>query len=128
MGSGGEVVEETVNPTSPKRAKKLAFYACACIARSRLNISSRAAQECEIHRRVGPHQGTRRQRRTMYLDIVNALMEGKRSDINVIGGRYGLSSKEFTPAMTKAVFDELAKPEPKNHFTLGINDDVSTPA
>ena len=43
----------------------------------------------------------------------------------VIGGRYGLSSKEFTPAMVKGIFDELAKPEPKNHFTIGIDDDVS---
>ena len=43
----------------------------------------------------------------------------------VIGGRYGLSSKEFTPAMVKGVFDELAKPAPKNHFTVGIDDDVS---
>ena len=43
----------------------------------------------------------------------------------MIGGRYGLSSKEFTPAMVKAVFDELAKPAPKNHFTVGINDDVT---
>ncbi len=48
-----------------------------------------------------------------------------RTDVKVIGGRYGLSSKEFTPAMVKAVLDELAKPEPKNHFTIGINDDVS---
>ncbi|MEZ5889895.1 MAG: pyruvate:ferredoxin (flavodoxin) oxidoreductase [Xanthobacteraceae bacterium] len=43
----------------------------------------------------------------------------------IIGGRYGLSSKEFTPAMVKAVFDELGKPEAKNHFTVGIHDDVS---
>lgn len=43
----------------------------------------------------------------------------------VIGGRYGLSSKEFDPSMAKAVFDELAKSEPKNHFTVGIYDDVS---
>ncbi len=43
----------------------------------------------------------------------------------VIGGRYGLSSKEFTPAMVKAVFDELKKTKPKNHFTVGINDDVT---
>ncbi len=42
----------------------------------------------------------------------------------VVGGRYGLSSKEFTPAMVKAVFDELEKPQPKNHFTVGIIDDV----
>ncbi|OCQ98411.1 pyruvate:ferredoxin (flavodoxin) oxidoreductase [Nostoc sp. MBR 210] len=43
----------------------------------------------------------------------------------VVGGRYGLSSKEFTPAMIKAVFDNLAQTTPKNHFTIGINDDVT---
>ena len=43
----------------------------------------------------------------------------------IIGGRYGLSSKEFTPAMVKGIFDELAKPAPKNHFTIGIHDDVT---
>ena len=43
----------------------------------------------------------------------------------VIGGRYGLSSKDFNPAMAKAVFDELAKPDPRNGFTVGIHDDVS---
>ena len=44
-------------------------------------------------------------------------------DLRVIGGRYGLSSKEFTPAMIKAVFDNLAQASPKNHFTVGIDDD-----
>ena len=43
----------------------------------------------------------------------------------IIGGRYGLGSKEFTPAMAKAVFDNLKKDVPKNHFTVGINDDVT---
>jgi pyruvate-ferredoxin/flavodoxin oxidoreductase len=61
----------------------------------------------------------------LYLDIINALVEGNRTGIKVIGGRYGLSSKEFTPAMVKAALDELTKPEPKNHFTVGINDDVA---
>ena len=60
----------------------------------------------------------------LYLDVVNALAEAD-LDMEVIGGRYGLSSKEFTPGMVKAVFDELAKPAPKNHFTVGINDDVT---
>jgi pyruvate-ferredoxin/flavodoxin oxidoreductase len=60
----------------------------------------------------------------LYLDVVNAVFESGRR-INVIGGRYGLSSKEFTPAMVKGVFDEMAKPHPKNHFTMGIIDDVS---
>ncbi len=60
----------------------------------------------------------------LYLDVVNAIFEGERQ-IKVLGGRYGLSSKEFTPAMVKSVFDEMDKPKPKNHFTVGINDDVS---
>ena len=67
----------------------------------------------------------------MYLEIVNTLVEAQIEGTlrtatmpRVIGGRYGLSSKEFTPAMVKAVFDEMAKPKPKNHFTVGINDDV----
>jgi pyruvate-ferredoxin/flavodoxin oxidoreductase len=61
----------------------------------------------------------------LYLDVVTAITEGQGAKPSVIGGRYGLSSKEFTPAMVKAVFDELVKPEPKNHFTVGILDDVS---
>ncbi|WP_367026147.1 pyruvate:ferredoxin (flavodoxin) oxidoreductase [Methylococcus sp. ANG] len=60
----------------------------------------------------------------LYTDVVTALAEHG-SSVRVIGGRYGLSSKEFTPAMAKAVLDELAQPEPKNHFTIGIRDDVS---
>ncbi len=60
----------------------------------------------------------------LYLDVVNAIFEGGRQ-IKVLGGRYGLSSKEFTPAMVKSIFDEMHKSQPKNHFTVGINDDVS---
>ena len=71
----------------------------------------------------------------MYLDVVAAIHEAwgdKRaggentlSYPKIIGGRYGLSSKEFTPAMVKGIFDNLAQAKPKNHFTIGINDDVS---
>jgi pyruvate-ferredoxin/flavodoxin oxidoreductase len=66
----------------------------------------------------------------LYLDIVNALteayIEGKLDNLpKITGGRYGLSSKEFTPAMVKAVFDEMKKDNPKNHFTIGIIDDVT---
>jgi pyruvate-ferredoxin/flavodoxin oxidoreductase len=66
----------------------------------------------------------------LYLDVVTtlaaAVSRGKRKSLPlVIGGRYGLSSKDFSPAQAKAVFDELAKAEPKNSFTVGINDDVS---
>jgi pyruvate-ferredoxin/flavodoxin oxidoreductase len=60
----------------------------------------------------------------LYQDVVTAFAEAKRN-VHVVGGRYGLSSKEFTPAMVKAVLDELKKPEPKNHFSIGIDDDVT---
>jgi pyruvate-ferredoxin/flavodoxin oxidoreductase len=68
----------------------------------------------------------------LYLDVVAAVSEGLERGIapfaqapRLIGGRYGLSSKEFTPAMVKAIFDELAADEPRTHFTVGINDDVT---
>ncbi len=61
----------------------------------------------------------------LYLDVVTAFVESDRNMPNIIGGRYGLSSKEFDPAMVKAVYDELDKDQPKNHFTIGINDDVT---
>ena len=67
----------------------------------------------------------------LYLNVVSALnelREEQRLGIEmprIIGGRYGLSSKEFTPSMIKAIFDELSKSKPKNHFTIGIHDDLS---
>jgi len=84
----------------------------------------------------------------LYLDVVNAVHEGISKNYavpdafvrdarsargadqrvrpyTIVGGRYGLSSKEFTPAMVKAVYDNLSRPEPKDHFTVGINDDVT---
>ncbi len=60
----------------------------------------------------------------LYQDCLTAVTEASRS-IKVIGGRYGLASKNFTPAMVKGVFDEMARDEPKSHFTVGINDDVT---
>ena len=68
----------------------------------------------------------------LYLDVINALQEGMQEGYGqlkatpkVYGGRYGLSSKEFTPAMAKGIFDNLDLDKPKNHFTVGIHDDVS---
>ncbi len=68
----------------------------------------------------------------LYLDVVTAVQEAVNageapfaSAPKIVGGRYGLSSKDFTPAQVKAVFDEIAKPAPKNHFTVGIVDDVT---
>jgi pyruvate-ferredoxin/flavodoxin oxidoreductase len=68
----------------------------------------------------------------LYQDVVTALAEARAegfspfvSEPRVIGGRYGISSKEFTPAMIKAVYDELARPKSRAHFTVGIKDDVT---
>src|ERR1022692_3118133 len=68
----------------------------------------------------------------LYLDVVNALHEGLKlghgklkNAPGVVGGRYGLSSKEFTPAKVQAVYDNLKQSNPKDHFTIGIQDDVS---
>jgi len=72
----------------------------------------------------------------LYLDVLSAIAEASEGAAEgapapfparprIIGGRYGLSSKEFTPAMVKAVFDELDKEQPKNHFTIGIQEDVT---
>ena len=61
----------------------------------------------------------------MYLDVCSALREQGRSDIQVVGGRYGLGSKEFNPTMVKSVYDNLKGEAPKNHFTVGIVDDVT---
>ncbi|MBR5379133.1 MAG: pyruvate:ferredoxin (flavodoxin) oxidoreductase, partial [Clostridia bacterium] len=61
----------------------------------------------------------------LYEDVCSALIEAGKKDIAVVGGRYGLGSKEFNPTMVKAVFDNIAKKAPKNHFTVGINDDVT---
>jgi pyruvate-ferredoxin/flavodoxin oxidoreductase len=61
----------------------------------------------------------------LYQDVVTALSEARLDLDWIIGGRYGLGSKEFTPAMAKAVFAELKKPVPKRHFTVGIVDDVT---
>ena len=68
----------------------------------------------------------------LYMDVITAVAEHASDGTlpfskmpRIVGGRYGLSSKEFTPAMVKGIFDELKKPSPKNHFTIGIDDDVT---
>ncbi|GHO99936.1 pyruvate-flavodoxin oxidoreductase [Reticulibacter mediterranei] len=66
----------------------------------------------------------------LYLDVVTAVEEGAAQFLSdprpqIVGGRYGLSSKELTPAMVKGIFDEMGRAEPKNHFTIGITDDVT---
>ena len=61
----------------------------------------------------------------LYLDVCTALNQAGRGDIQVVGGRYGLSSKDTTPGQFIAVYDNLRREKPKNNFTIGINDDVT---
>ncbi|HNO92583.1 MAG TPA: pyruvate:ferredoxin (flavodoxin) oxidoreductase [Anaerolineales bacterium] len=125
MGSGGEVVEETVNYLAQKGEKvgvlQIRLYRPFSVEHFIKALPKSVKSLAVLDRTKEPGA----MGEPLYMDVVSALVEGQRSNIKVIGGRYGLSSKEFTPAMAKAVFDELAKPEPKNHFTVGINDDVS---
>jgi pyruvate-ferredoxin/flavodoxin oxidoreductase len=62
----------------------------------------------------------------LYKDVVTAMVRHRGHKLpRIVGGLYGLSSKEFTPGMVKSVFDELARPEPKHYFTVGIHDDLN---
>jgi pyruvate-ferredoxin/flavodoxin oxidoreductase len=125
MGSGCEAVHETVDFLAAQNQKvgvvKVRLYrpfdAVAFVKTLPLTVRSIAV----LDRTKEPGSVGE----PLYLDCVNALYEQGRSDLRVVGGRYGLSSKEFTPAMIKAVFDNLAEASPKSHFTVGIDDDLS---
>jgi pyruvate-ferredoxin/flavodoxin oxidoreductase len=128
MGSGTGAVEETVERLQQQREKVgvlkvrlfRPFAADSFVAALPSTVSSIAV----LDRTKEPGSVGE----PLYLDVVTAFNEFRspsRPFPHIIGGRYGLSSKEFTPAMVKSVFDELAKPAPKNHFTIGINDDVT---
>jgi pyruvate-ferredoxin/flavodoxin oxidoreductase len=125
MGSGGEVAEETANYLAKKGEKvgvlQIRLYRPFSVEHFIKALPKSVKSIAVLDRTKEPGA----MGEPLYMDIISALVEGQRSNVKVIGGRYGLSSKEFTPAMAKAVFDELVKPEPKNHFTVGINDDVS---
>jgi pyruvate-ferredoxin/flavodoxin oxidoreductase len=125
MGSGGETAEETVNYLAAKGEKvgalRVRLYRPFSIERFVDALPKSVKSVVVLDRTKEPGASGE----PLYMDIVNALVESGKKNINVIGGRYGLSSKEFTPAMVKATLDELKKKEPKNHFTVGITDDVS---
>jgi pyruvate-ferredoxin/flavodoxin oxidoreductase len=125
MGSGAETVEETVDwlVAQGERVGVLkvrlfrpfsleAFAAALPPSVQRLAVLDRTKEAGALGD-------------PLYLDVVAALREAGRGVPVVVGGRYGLSSKEFTPAMVRGVFEELAKPAPRNHFTVGIVDDVT---
>ena len=131
MGSGCETARETVMALRGRGGDKIGvvqvrlyrpFSAQHLLAV--LPASARAVAVLEQTKEPGAAG------EPLYLDVVASLVRavaGGASAVmpRVIGGRYGISSKDFTPAMVKAVFDELARPDPKTSFTLGIDDDVS---
>ena len=125
MGSGCETAEETVETLNKRGEKvgllKVRLYRPFSISHfmQSLPVSTKAIAVLDRTKEPGSTG------EPLYQDVVTALAESGRFDLRVIGGRYGLSSKEFTPAMVKAVFDELNNPAPKNHFSIGIDDDVT---
>lgn len=132
MGSGAEVVHETVEYLNAKGESvgllKVRLYRPFSLKHFAKALPKSVKQIAVLDRTKEPGAVGE----PLYTDVVSGIEEAKRqgllsSDFNpvVIGGRYGLSSKEFTPAMVKAVFDELKKKEPKLHFTVGIHDDVT---
>ncbi len=124
MGSGAETVHETVDYLTARGEKvgvlKVRLYRPFSVVHFAAALPKTTKLIGVLDRTKEPGAAGE----PLYLDVVNAVAEVG-LDAKVIGGRYGLSSKEFTPAMVKAVFDELNKPQPKNHFTLGIDDDVT---
>jgi pyruvate-ferredoxin/flavodoxin oxidoreductase len=125
MGSGGETAEATVKYLAEQGEKvgaiRVRLYRPFANEMFVEALPKSVKSLAVLDRTKEPGAGGE----PLYMDVVNALVETGRTDIKIIGGRYGLSSKEFTPAMVKAVLDEAGKTEPKNHFTVGINDDVS---
>jgi pyruvate-ferredoxin/flavodoxin oxidoreductase len=132
MGSGGETAHETVDALAARGEKvgvvKVRLYRpfsrAALLAA--LPPTTRALAVLDRTKEPGAPGDP------LYLDVMTALAEARTEgqsplagEPRVVAGRYGLSSKEFTPAMVKAVFDELAKATPRHHFTLGIVDDVT---
>lgn len=127
MGSGCETVHETVDYLNAQGDRvgvlKVRLYRPFDSQRLVAALPDSVQAIAVLDRTKEPGSGGE----PLYLDVVNALHEwhNRQSLPRLIGGRYGLSSKEFTPAMVKGIFDELAKPKPKNHFTIGITDDVT---
>ena len=132
MGSGAETVEETVNHMNAAGEKvgllKVRLFRPFSIKHFISALPASVKKIAVLDRTKEPGGAGE----PMYQDVVTAFAEAAIEDYFqfektplIIGGRYGLSSKEFTPAMVKSIYDELNATKPKNHFTIGINDDVS---
>ena len=128
MGSGCEAAQETVEALNAAGEKigllKVRLYRPFSVKDFIGSLPSSVKSVAVLDRTKEPGSIGE----PLYQDVVTALSENAQEGRhlpNVIGGRYGLSSKEFTPSMCKAIFDELKKAKPKNHFTIGIEDDVT---
>ena len=131
MGSGCEAAEETVNYLVNKGEKvgllKVRLYRPFSLEHFIKALPKTTKSIAVLDRTKEPGSGGE----PLYLDVINAISEKYMTGElqfaypKIIGGRYGLSSKEFTPAMVKAVFDNLSKDKPKPHFTVGIIEDVT---
>ncbi len=125
MGSGCETIEETINYLNAKGEKlglvKVHLYRPFSTKHLMAAIPATCKKIAVLDRTKEP--GSLGE--PLYADVCTALIEEGRSDIKVVGGRYGLGSKEFNPTMVKAVYDNLCDCKMKNHFTVGINDDVT---
>jgi pyruvate-ferredoxin/flavodoxin oxidoreductase len=130
MGSGAGTVRETVDYLNAQREKVGYIYVRLFrpfVAREFARAIPKSVKKIAVLDRCKEPGAVGE---PLYLDVVNAVEESRESgvgsrEIKIVGGRYGLASKEFNPAMVKAVFDELKKTHPKNHFTIGIDDDVT---
>ncbi len=131
MGSGADAAEETVNYLQNKGEKvgllKVRLYRPFSIDHFISALPSTTKVISILDRTKEPGASGE----PLYLDVVNAISEKHISGElpfsypKIVGGRYGLSSKEFTPAMVKSIFDNANNEKPKNHFTSGIKDDVT---
>lgn len=130
MGSGGETVSETVIALNAAGAKtgviQVRLFRPFSLAHFITALPASVKSIAVLDRTKESGAAGEPLYQDVLATLVSALQQGKLKQLpHIIGGRYGLSSKEFTPAMVKAVFDELKKKDPKNNFTIGINDDVS---
>ncbi len=125
MGSGVETIHETIDAMLKKGKKigviKVHLYRPFSAKHFLAAIPATCKKIAVLDRTKEPGA----MGEPLYQDVCSVLMENGRSDIVVVGGRYGLGSKEFNPTMVKAVYDNLGKASPKNHFTVGIIDDVT---
>ena len=130
MGSGGETVAETVDALNAKGEKtgviQVRLYRPFSLEHLLKVLSASVTSIAVLDRTKESGAAGEPMYQDVLATLVDALQQDKLKKLpRLIGGRYGLSSKEFTPAMVKAVFDELKKDKPKNNFTVGINDDVT---